>query len=83
MPNNKSAWKRMRQNERRRVRNRSHRSNVRNVIKAFKAIGDAESAREQLPNLVSVIDRATKKGILHDRTAARLKSRLTKRFASS
>ncbi len=83
MPNNKSAWKRMRQNERKRMQNRSHRSNLRKVIKSFKAISDAESAREQLPNLASVIDKAAKKGILHDRTAARLKSRLSRRIAGS
>jgi small subunit ribosomal protein S20 len=83
MPNHKSAWKRMRQNEQRRLRNRAHRSSLRSTIKAFKAISEPEAAREQLPVLMSAIDKASKRGILHDRTAARMKSRLSKRLAGS
>lgn len=79
MPSHKSAWKRMRQNEKRRARNRAHRSYLRKAIKTFKSLDDPGAAREQLPGVVSVIDRMAHKGIVHHRTAARIKSRLTRR----
>ena len=79
MPTHKSAWKRMRQNEERRIRNRAQRSSLRKAIKSFKAIDDPAAAGEQLPGVVSVIDTMAKKGIIHHRTAARMKSRLAKR----
>lgn len=83
MPNNKSAWKRMRQNEKRRLRNRSFRTSLRKTIKSFRSFDDTASAREQLPIVVSAIDKAVKKGIIHDRKAARLKSRLARKIAGS
>lgn len=83
MPNHKSAWKRMRQNESRRSINRAHRSYLRKTIKSYMALEGAEAAAQQHPNLMSVIDKAAKKRILHKRTAARIKSRLSKRVASS
>jgi small subunit ribosomal protein S20 len=78
MPNHKSAWKRMRQNEKRRTRNRAQRSYLRKVIKTYTALEDASAANEQLPGVVSVIDKMVKKGIVHHRKAARIKSRLTR-----
>ncbi|MCK4538474.1 MAG: 30S ribosomal protein S20 [Candidatus Krumholzibacteria bacterium] len=78
MPNNKSTEKRMRQNETRRLRNRVHRSGLRKAIKAFKAIEDTETVRNSYPGIVSVIDKTVRKGIIHHRTAARLKSRLSR-----
>ena len=80
MPNHKSAWKRMRQNEGRRVQNKAYRSYMRKTIKTFRALEDPAAAGEQLPGVVSVIDTMAKKGIIHHRTAARMKSRLS-RFA--
>ncbi len=79
MPNHKSAWKRMRQNEVRRARNRADRTSLRRTIRSFKAQEDAAAARESLPQVVSVIDKAVKKGIIHRRNADRLKSRLSRR----
>ncbi len=78
MPTHKSAWKRMRQNEKRRTRNRAQRSYLRKVIKTFKALEDAGAANEQLPGVVSLIDKMVKKGIVHHRKAARTKSRLAR-----
>lgn len=83
MPNHKSAWKRMRQNERRRLNNRTHRSLLRKTIKSYTVLEGAEAAAEQHPTVMSVIDKAAKKGIIHKRTAARIKSRLSKRVVSS
>jgi small subunit ribosomal protein S20 len=83
MPNHKSAWKRLRQNEKRRVLNRTQRSYLRKVVKSFKALEDAGAVREQLPRVVSTIDTMAKKGIVHHRKAARIKSRLTRKIAAS
>ncbi len=68
----------MRQNEKRRTRNRSQRSYLRKVIKTFTTLEDTGAANEQLPGVVSVIDKMVKKGIIHHRKAARMKSRLTR-----
>ncbi|MCK4235910.1 MAG: 30S ribosomal protein S20 [Candidatus Krumholzibacteria bacterium] len=83
MPNHKSAWKRMRQNECKRLRNKAQRSYLRKAIKSFKVLDETDSARDQFPKVASVIDKAAKKGIIHRRNAARLKSRLSVKTAGS
>ena len=80
MPNHKSAEKRVRQNEKRRVINRSNRSRVRTQIKRLRSAVSAQDkklSQELLNPTVSVIDKAVNKGLLHKNTAARYKSRLT------
>lgn len=79
MPNHKSAWKRMRQNEVRRSRNRADRTFLRKTIRSYHAQENAAAARESFPQVVSVIDKAVKKGIIHHKTGDRLKSRLSRR----
>ena len=82
MPNHKSAEKRVRQNEKRRAINRSHRTKVRTYIKKLRATLDGENsgdAQNILPDTVSVIDKAVQKGVMHKNAAARYKSRLTVR----
>lgn len=84
MANTKSAEKRILQNERRRQRNRSHRSRLRTAIKRLRAAvdaGEAEKARELLPEAIRVIDKTAQKGVIHDNTAARYKSRLSQAVA--
>jgi small subunit ribosomal protein S20 len=84
MANTKSAEKRILQNERRRQRNRSHRSRMRTAIKRLRAAldaGEAEKARELLPQAIRVIDKTAQKGVIHDNTAARYKSRLSQAVA--
>ncbi len=79
--NHKSALKRARQNEIRRLRNKSLRTRTKNVIKEVRAVsaeGGADAAREKLVRAQSVIDKAAKKGAIHKRTAARKISRLSK-----
>lgn len=80
MPTHKSALKRMRQSEITRLRNRADRSHLRGVIKSFKALDEVESARTRLPKVVSIIDKSVKKGIIHPRKAARLKSKLSRKI---
>jgi len=82
MPNHKSAEKRMRQNEKRRVKNRGNRTKVRTYIKKLRSAldsGKADEIKSVLPEAMSVIDKSVQKGVLHANAAARYKSRLTVR----
>jgi small subunit ribosomal protein S20 len=82
MPNHKSAEKRMRQNEKRRVINRNNRGRLRTGIKKLRTAlesGDQAAVQGLLPETVSLIDKAVQKGALHRNAAARYKSRLTVR----
>lgn len=79
MGTNSSAAKRYRQSERRRVRNRSVRSQVRSGIRQFlAAVGsaDKDGASESLARVTRLIDSAAGKGVYPKNTAARTKSRL-------
>ena len=85
MPNIKSAVKRMRQNEKRRLRNRSRLSEMRTAVKKFRRLvenGELDEARAVLPSVYSVIDKTAQHGVIHRNTAARSKSRLSKQLAS-
>lgn len=78
---NKSALKRARQAEERRLRNRHYKTMVKNAVKkVLEAVQarEVERARDLLPEAVSVINKAVSKGILHWRTAARKVSRLSR-----
>ena len=80
MPNHKSAEKRVRQSERRRLINRNNRAKLRTSIKKLRSAlegGDAKESTSLLPTTVSEIDKAVRKGALHRNAAARHKSRLT------
>lgn len=82
MPNtqiNKSAEKRVRQDERKRAQNRVVKGYTRDVIRSLNAETDLDKAREMLPHVYSTIDKAVKKGVMNPKTAARKKSRLTNR----
>ena len=85
MANHKSALKRARQNEIRRMRNKSYRTRVNNVTKQVR-FAEGESSGETITTNLniakSVIDIAAKKGIIHKKTAARKISRLAK-FANT
>jgi small subunit ribosomal protein S20 len=82
MPNHKSAEKRIRQSEKRRINNRNSRGRLRTGIKKLRATladGDGEQLQTLLPQTISLIDKAVQKGVLHRNAAARYKSRLTLR----
>ena len=81
MANIKSQMKRNRQNEKRRLRNRTVRSEVNTRTKAALAAvdyDDAAAADEALRLAVKRIDKAAAKGVIHKNTAARRKSRLVR-----
>lgn len=81
MANHLSAFKRARQNKKRRARNASRRSQVHSAERKLKeAIAEKEgqTIKDQLPKTVSQINRASTKGVLHKRTASRKIARLSK-----
>lgn len=83
MPNIASAKKRMRQNVKRRVRNRMIRNRARTYIKkANVALADGEqsAAIAAVQAAMSQLDKAAQKGVLHTKNADRRKSRLAKKL---
>ena len=82
MANTKSAKKRMRQNERRRLRNRAVRSKVRSAIKDARASQGAEM-QTSVSAAIRELDRAVSKGVIHRNTAARKKSALARRLVAA
>ena len=81
MANHKSAIKRNRQSEKKRVRNASVKSHVKTRIKAvLKAVEEKDPSQSlaSLQTAISIIDKASSKGILHKNNAARKISRLTR-----
>ncbi len=77
----KSALKRARQNEKRRLRNKSTRTRVKNIVKSVRLSVSEESKEAVLSELntaQSIIDNAAKKGVIHKKTASRKISRLSK-----
>ena len=78
MANHKSALKRIRQNEVRKVRNRYYHKTARTAIKGLRNEEDKTAATEQLPKVIALLDKLAKKNIIHKNKAANLKSKLTK-----
>ncbi|MBN2105128.1 30S ribosomal protein S20 [bacterium] len=78
MPQHKSAEKRTRQNETRRMRNVQKRSKMKNAIKKVQNAPDKESAAVELKKTASLLDRMAVKGIIHKNKAANIKSKLTR-----
>jgi len=79
--NIKSQIKRNRQNERARVRNKDARTRLKTEAKKVREVaqsGDAEAAEAQLRTATRLLDKASSKGMVHPRTAARRKSKLAK-----
>jgi small subunit ribosomal protein S20 len=80
-----SAIKRVRQNAERRERNRANRSRLRSQIKKLRQAlegSKGEEARKLLPSTISLVDVMVKKGIIHENTGNRYKSRLSRLAAS-
>ncbi len=77
MANIKSAKKRIRQNEKRRLRNKSYKSFLKTITKKYLKEEDPEKKKELLKKVYSAYDKVVSKGILHKNTVARKKSKLT------
>lgn len=85
MANIKSAIKRNKQNEKRRVRNRVYRGTARTFIKRARLAienGEKDTAETLVRQAVSALDKAAEKGVLHKNNASRRKSRLMKQLAA-
>ncbi len=79
MANHKSALKRARQNEIRRIRNKGYKTRTKKAIKEVRAAvanGSVEEARGLLVNAVSIIQKTASNGVIHKRQASRKISRL-------
>jgi len=74
LPTHKSAKKRLKTNEKTNVRNRAIKSRIKTLVKKTEASSDETSLRE----VVSSLDQAARKGVIHPNKASRIKSRLTR-----
>jgi small subunit ribosomal protein S20 len=84
LANTKSAEKRFRQNEKRRVRNRVIRSRVRSAVKTARATtGTGAEAQSAVLQAIRALDKAVTKGVIHRNTAARKKSALALRLGGA
>jgi len=84
LANTKSAIKRMRQNPKRRLRNRTYTGRARTEIKKARLTiegGNLGEARVAAMQAISALDKAAEKGILHKNNASRRKSRLMRQLA--
>ena len=82
MAHHASALKQQRQSLKHRDRNRRNVSRLKTKIKSLRsalAKGDATAVKGALAETISEIDKAAKKGVIHDNAAARYKSRLSRR----
>mgnify|MGYP005841105105 CR=1 FL=1 len=85
MANHKSAIKRIRQNEKRRLHNRVFRNRARTLVKKARlaiAGTDLEAARDAARTAIRDLDMAASRGTIHPNNAARRKSRLMKQLAA-
>ena len=76
MANHKSAIKRIRSNNAKRLRNKYQHKTVRNAIKVLRSSEDKKEAAAMLPKVSSLIDRLAKRRVIHKNKAANLKSGL-------
>ena len=82
MANHKSALKRNRSNEAKRLRNKYQHKTARTFIKRLKTTTDKKQGEELLGQVVSMVDKLAKKNIIHKNKAGNIKSALTKHVAS-
>ena len=80
MANHSATKKDVRQAAKRRERNKYYGKTTRNAIRDFRAATGKEAA-DKLPEIVSMIDKLAKRGIIHKNKASNLKSKLTKKVS--
>jgi small subunit ribosomal protein S20 len=76
MAHHKSALKRIRQDEKKRVHNKYYAKTTRNAIKALRNASDKAEAEKLFPEVVAMIDKLAKRNIIHKNKASNLKSKL-------
>ena len=77
MANHKSAIKRIRQNETRRLENKYYAKTTRNAVKKLRMTKEKEAATEMYPKVASLLDKLAKKNVIHKNKASNLKSKLS------
>ena len=82
MANIKSAKKRIRSNETKRLRNRYYAKTTRTFIKRLRNAESKNDAEDLLPKVTSMVDKLAKNNVIHKNKAAHLKSQLTRHVAS-
>ena len=78
MANHKSAIKRIRQSEKRRLLNKYFHKTTRNAVSKLKVLSNKKEAAALLPKVVAMLDKLTKRNIIHKNKSSNLKSKLTK-----
>ncbi len=78
MANHKSSLKRIRQDARKRLRNRYYKKTARTAIARLRGLESVADARKFAPKVFSLIDRLAQRNVWHDNKASNLKSKLTK-----
>lgn len=76
MANHKSAQKRIRTNDTKRLRNKYQHKTTRNALRKLRALKDKKEAIEMLPVVTSMLDKLAKRNVIHKNKAANLKSGL-------
>ena len=82
MANHKSALKRIKQTETRRLLNKYKHKTARNAVRVLQKTTDKKEAGAMLPKVSAMLDKLTKTNIIHKNKAANLKSKLTKHVNS-
>lgn len=80
MANHKATKKDVRQATKRRERNRYYGKTTRNAIRDLRSLEEKATAGEKTPEVISMIDRLAKRGIIHKNKASNLKSKLSRRL---
>jgi small subunit ribosomal protein S20 len=80
MANHKATKKDIRQSESRRERNRYYGKTTRNAIRTLLATTDKAAASEELPKVISMIDKLAKRNVIHKNKASNIKSGIVKRI---
>ena len=82
MANHKATKKDIRQSEKRRERNRYYGKTTRNAIRTLLATTDKAAVTEQLPKVISMIDKLAKRNVIHKNKASNRKSGIVKRLGA-
>lgn len=82
MANHKSAIKRIRSNDAKRLRNRYNSKTTRTAVKKLRTTTDKKEAKDLLPKVSAMVDKLAKRNIIHKNKASNLKSKLTKKVAT-
>ncbi len=77
MAHHKSALKRIRQTEKRRLHNKYYAKSTRNALKKLRTSTDKKEATDLLPRVASMLDKLAKRNIIHKNKASNLKSSIT------